>query len=116
MLPTKLNINAASIPKASSLARIPATITSHSPARFPGVATLDTPASDDDDNSSNLSYSDEQLGEWIDGTTLIATDDVDDMRYLFHPHLSMSSPNNDLAPKQKGRFGAENCARQLTRW
>ena len=76
-------------------------ITSHSPARFPVVTALVTPASDDDDNSSHLSYSDEELGEWIDGTTLIATDDVDDMRYLFHPHHSISSPNKVLAPKQK---------------
>lgn len=84
LLPTKLN---ASIPKASSLTRIPAT-TSHSPSRFSGVVAPDILAAlddDDDDNSSCLSYSeeglDEWIDEWIDGKTLIAADETEDTRY-----------------------------------
>jgi hypothetical protein len=59
------------------------TTTSHSPVRLPGVLApniLDL-VDEDDDNSSHLSYSDEDLGGWIDEKTLIPTDEIEDTRY-----------------------------------
>lgn len=74
-------LNAPLIPKASSSTCV--ANTSHSPARFPRTLVPDIfgLTDEDDDNSSRLSYTDEELGGWIDEKTLIAPNELEDTRY-----------------------------------